>query len=44
MSAEEAREALVGNICRCTGYSRIVASLLAAGRAARGVGDGDGNG
>ena len=44
MSAEEAREALVGNICRCTGYSRIVASLLAAGRAARGAGDGDGNG
>jgi carbon-monoxide dehydrogenase small subunit len=44
MSAEEAREALVGNICRCTGYSRIVASLLAAGRAARGTGDGDGDG
>jgi carbon-monoxide dehydrogenase small subunit len=44
MSAEEAREALVGNICRCTGYSRIVTSLLAAGRAARGTGDGDGDG
>ena len=34
MDADEAREALVGNICRCTGYVRIVASLLdAAGRA-----------
>ena len=33
MDADEAREALVGNICRCTGYVRIVAALLdAAGR------------
>jgi aerobic carbon-monoxide dehydrogenase small subunit len=33
MDAEQAREALVGNICRCTGYVRIVAALVdAAGR------------
>ena len=29
---ESAREALVGNICRCTGYSSIVDALLAAQR------------
>lgn len=28
---------LVGNICRCTGYSRIVTAALAAGRAAAGT-------
>jgi carbon-monoxide dehydrogenase small subunit len=31
-TAETAREALVGNICRCTGYDSIVAALLAAQR------------
>jgi carbon-monoxide dehydrogenase small subunit len=30
LDADSAREALVGNICRCTGYVRIVASLLDA--------------
>ena len=35
LDAERAREALVGNICRCTGYVRIVASLLDAGRRVR---------
>lgn len=30
---ESAREALVGNICRCTGYTSIVDALLAAQRA-----------
>lgn len=27
---EEAREALAGNICRCTGYVKIISSVLAA--------------
>jgi carbon-monoxide dehydrogenase small subunit len=31
---ETAREALVGNICRCTGYTAIVNSFLAAQREA----------
>jgi carbon-monoxide dehydrogenase small subunit len=35
LDAKQAREALVGNICRCTGYVRIVASLLDAGRRVR---------
>jgi aerobic carbon-monoxide dehydrogenase small subunit len=38
LDADEAREALVGNICRCTGYVRIVASLLDAGRRVRQAG------
>ncbi len=29
-SAQEAREAIAGNICRCTGYVKIVESILAA--------------
>jgi len=29
-SEEEIREALAGNLCRCTGYQRIVASVQAA--------------
>lgn len=32
LPSEEVREALVGNICRCTGYTRIVASYLDAAR------------
>jgi carbon-monoxide dehydrogenase small subunit len=28
----EVREALVGNLCRCTGYARIVRAVVAAGR------------
>jgi carbon-monoxide dehydrogenase small subunit len=33
-SETEIREALVGNLCRCTGYLRIVEAILAAARAA----------
>lgn len=29
---EEVREALVGNLCRCTGYTRIVRAVVAAGQ------------
>jgi aerobic carbon-monoxide dehydrogenase small subunit len=32
-SAEQVREALEGNICRCTGYTGIVESVLAAATA-----------
>jgi carbon-monoxide dehydrogenase small subunit len=27
---EQAREAIAGNLCRCTGYQNIVASVLRA--------------
>ncbi|MBD8019513.1 (2Fe-2S)-binding protein [Brevibacterium sp. Re57] len=50
-TAEEAREAISGNLCRCTGYQNIVASVLRAAElrragsapeaaAASGTGDG----
>lgn len=29
-SADEVRRALIGNLCRCTGYSHIVSAILAA--------------
>jgi len=29
-SAEEIREGLVGNLCRCTGYGRIIAAIQEA--------------
>jgi len=32
---EDVRVALAGNLCRCTGYSRIFTSVLAAARARR---------
>ncbi len=41
---DEAREALAGNICRCTGYTSIVASLLDAGRRASSAGSADDDG
>ena len=31
----EVREAISGNLCRCTGYGRIVAAVLAAAEASR---------
>jgi carbon-monoxide dehydrogenase small subunit len=40
IDADSAQEALVGNICRCTGYVRIVAALLDAAGRARGAADG----
>ena len=29
---EEIREALIGNLCRCTGYARIIRAVMAASR------------
>jgi carbon-monoxide dehydrogenase small subunit len=35
-SEAEVREALSGNLCRCTGYQNIVDAMLAAAKAMRG--------
>src|SRR5690606_27844805 len=49
MGEGELREALAGNLCRCTGYERIVDAVLAVARGNGGYlrvrsGDGDGGG
>lgn len=38
-SEREVREALIGNLCRCTGYARIVRAVLAARDGSSGGGD-----
>jgi carbon-monoxide dehydrogenase small subunit len=35
-SEEEVREALSGNLCRCTGYQNIVDAVMAAAKRMRG--------
>jgi carbon-monoxide dehydrogenase small subunit len=35
-SEKEIREAIAGNFCRCTGYTKIVESIVAAAQALRG--------
>jgi carbon-monoxide dehydrogenase small subunit len=37
---EEVREALIGNLCRCTGYVRILRAVMAAGATSDGGGTG----
>lgn len=37
-TVDEVREALSGNLCRCTGYQTIVDSILAAAKVIRGEG------
>ena len=37
-SVDEVRDALSGNLCRCTGYQTIVDSILAAAKTIRGEG------
>jgi carbon-monoxide dehydrogenase small subunit len=37
-SEDDAREAIAGNLCRCTGYQNIVAAVLRAAEIRRGPG------
>ena len=34
-NADDVKAGLAGNLCRCTGYARIVAAVLAAAKALR---------
>jgi carbon-monoxide dehydrogenase small subunit len=43
-TAEQVREALSGNLCRCAGYPRIVAAVLAAAAAGTAADGGEGGG
>lgn len=43
-SAEEAREAVSGNLCRCTGYQNIVAAVCRAAELRHGEGSAEGSG
>ena len=36
-TADEVKEALCGNLCRCTGYTRIISAVLAAGEKIEGA-------
>ena len=36
-SADEVKEALCGNLCRCTGYTRIISAVLAAAEKSEGA-------
>ena len=36
-SRDEVRRALVGNLCRCTGYAHIVDAIMAAAAEMRGM-------
>lgn len=38
-TVEEVKEALIGNLCRCTGYVKIVDATLAAGSRMRDLGE-----
>jgi carbon-monoxide dehydrogenase small subunit len=39
-SEQEVREAITGNLCRCTGYAGIVAAALDAAKRTRGKSEG----